>query len=49
MDEDYMSQSLLEKVKSSENEPRTGKISLTKGDKQWKIKSDDVMFRFNTR
>ena len=43
MDEDYMSQSLLEKVKSSENEPRTGKISLTKGDKQWKIKSDDVM------
>lgn len=41
MDEDYMSKSLLEKVKSSENEVRTGKINLTKEDKSWKIKSDD--------
>ena len=41
MDDDYMSRSFLEKVKSSKNEVRTGKVNLTKEDKQWKIKSDD--------
>ncbi|WP_297134562.1 hypothetical protein [Terrisporobacter sp.] len=41
MDEDYMSRSFLEKVKSSKNEVRTGKVNLTKEDKNWKIKSDD--------
>ena len=37
MDDDYMSRSFLEKVKSSKNEVRTGKVNLTKEDKEWKI------------
>lgn len=41
VDEDHMSRSFLEKVKSSKNEVRTGKVNLTKEDKNWKIKSDD--------
>lgn len=41
VDDDYMSKSFLEKVKSSKNEVRTGKVNLTKEDKEWKIKSDD--------
>lgn len=39
--EDYMSKSFLEKVKESKSETRTGKVNLTKEDKEWKIKSDD--------
>lgn len=41
VDDEYMSRSFLDKVKSSKNEVRTGKINLTKEDKEWKIKSDD--------
>lgn len=41
VDEDYMSRSLLEKVKESKSEIRTGKVNLTKEDKKWKIKEDD--------
>lgn len=41
VDEGYMSRSFLEKVKSGKNEVRTGKVNLTKEDKNWKIKSDD--------
>lgn len=43
VDDDYMSKSLLEKVKSGKSETRTGKVNLTKEDKEWKIKSDDNM------
>lgn len=41
VDDDYMSKSLLEKVKSGKVETRTGKVNLTKKDKVWTIKSDD--------
>ena len=41
VDEQYMSKSFLEKVKSCKNEVRTGKVNLIKEDKKWKIKSDD--------
>lgn len=41
VDEDYMSKSFLEKVKEGKSEVRTGKVNLTKEDKEWKIKSDD--------
>ena len=41
IDDDYMSKSFLEKVKSSKSETRTGQVNLTKEEKEWKIKSDD--------
>lgn len=41
IDDEYMGQKLLEKVKSSKSETRTGEVNLIKEDKEWKIKSDD--------
>lgn len=35
--------SLSEKIKNSKNETRTGTITLTKKDNEWKIKADDTI------
>lgn len=41
INEEYMANSLLEKIKDSETEVRNGQINLTKEDKEWKIKFDE--------
>lgn len=42
--EDYISNSILEKVKTGKVETRTGTITLSKVDKEWKINTDDESF-----
>lgn len=42
--DDYMSNSVLEKVNSGKEETRTGTISLSKVDKEWKINTEDESF-----
>lgn len=42
--DEYMSNSILEKVNSGKEETRTGTISLSKVDKEWKINTDDESF-----
>lgn len=44
MTEEDMSNSVLEKVNNGEEETRTGTISLTKVDKEWKINTEDENF-----
>ena len=39
-----MSNSILEKVKSGKVETRTGTVTLSKVDKEWKIDSEDESF-----
>lgn len=42
--DEYMSNSVLEKVNSGKEETRTGTISLSKVDKEWKINTEDESF-----
>ena len=42
--EDDISNSILEKVKTGKVETRTGTITLSKVDKEWKINTDDESF-----
>ena len=44
MTEEDMSNSVLEKVKSGKIDTRTGTITLSKVDKEWKINTDDESF-----
>lgn len=44
MSDEDMSNSILEKVKSGKVETRTGNITLSKVDKEWKINTDDESF-----
>lgn len=44
MTDEDMSNSVLEKVKSGKVDTRTGTISLSKVDKEWKINTDDESF-----
>lgn len=44
MTDEQMSNSVLEKVKSGKEETRTGNITLSKVDKEWKIDTEDESF-----
>lgn len=44
MSDEDMSNSILEKVKSGKVETRTGNITLSKVDKEWKINTNDESF-----
>lgn len=44
MSDEDMSNSILEKIKSGKVETRTGTVTLSKVDKEWKIDSEDESF-----